>query len=63
MVERTGITYLVARDGDGSYAQTAGAVNLPTTIVIASDGTIAETKLGAMTGDELRDVLDEVLAP
>jgi hypothetical protein len=31
--------------------------------VIASDGTIAETKLGAMTGDELRDVLDEVLAP
>jgi thiol-disulfide isomerase/thioredoxin len=61
MVERTGITYLVARDGDGSYAQSAGAVNLPTTIVIAPDGTIAETKLGAMTGDELRDVLDDVL--
>lgn len=63
MVERTGITYLVARDGDGSYAQSAGAVNLPTTIVIAADGTIAETRLGAMTGDELRDVLDEVLEP
>jgi len=63
MIERTGITYLVGLDPDGAYAEAAGALSMPTTLVFATDGTVAETTLGAMSGEELRAVLDEVLGP
>lgn len=63
MIERTGITYLVGMDPDGSYAEAAGALSMPTTLVFATDGSIVETTLGAMSGEELRAVLDEVLGP
>lgn len=61
MIERTGITYLVGLDDDGSYAQAAGALSLPTTLIVDTDGTIAETELGQVSGDELRTLLAGVL--
>jgi cytochrome c biogenesis protein CcmG, thiol:disulfide interchange protein DsbE len=60
MIERTGITYLVARD-DGTLARAGGALNMPTTLVLDRNGAIAVNRLGTMSGDDLRAAIEQVL--
>src|SRR5690606_2922543 len=57
LVEETGITWDVARDGSGEAAATLGAVVMPSTFLVDADGEIVEHHSGALTDGELRDLL------
>lgn len=61
LVERTGVTYELARDDDASVHQSFSGFVMPTTVFIAPDGTIAHSWAGALTGDQLRDIIAEEL--
>ena len=61
IVERTGVTYDIGRDTDGSLAEAFGVAGLPATYVIAPDGTIASSHPGALDGDDLRAALEPLL--
>ncbi len=64
MVETTGVTYDLASDFEGFILQeTAPFPALPTTAFIDAEGTIVDTHTGALTADELRAKIDELLAP
>jgi cytochrome c biogenesis protein CcmG, thiol:disulfide interchange protein DsbE len=61
MVERTGVTYPLGRDLRGDIVRELGGVNLPTTVFVTADGTIADVHVGAVTADELQALIDEHL--
>jgi len=61
MIERTGITYDVGRDPKGDVIRALGGINLPTTVIVAADGTIVEVSGKQLTADDLRDKLASVL--
>jgi cytochrome c biogenesis protein CcmG, thiol:disulfide interchange protein DsbE len=61
LVERTGVTYDVARDTDGSALSAFGAIGMPTTVFIDATGTVREVHTGALTADELRERIDRHL--
>lgn len=61
MIERTGISYPVGRDVDGDLVRELGTVNLPTTVLVTADGTIADVHTGPLTADELQALIDEHL--
>lgn len=58
MVARTGVTYRNARDPRSEIFAVFGGIALPRTVLIAADGTVADTHSGELTADELRDLLD-----
>lgn len=47
MAEKTGITYQWFLDPDGSFAAASRTINLPTTLLLRADGTVAATRVGA----------------
>ncbi len=61
IVEQTGITYDWGRDVNGDVANTAGVLNMPTTLFIDADGTIVERHTGALDAGELRKLIEEHL--
>lgn len=61
LVERTGVTYPVALDPDGALFQSLGGLSMPTTVLIGTDGSVAATHSGALTAQELADLIDEKL--
>ena len=61
MIEQTGITYPVGRDVDGDLVRRLGTVNLPTTVLVAADGTIVDVHTGPLTAAELQALVDERL--
>jgi len=50
---KTGVTYDLARDPRAELVPAFGGTVLPTTVLIAADGSVAETHSGALTADEL----------
>lgn len=52
MADKTGITYEWYLDPDGSFAAASRTINLPTTILVRSDGTVDATRVGAFTSAE-----------
>ena len=54
LVERTGVTYDIARDPDGELAGDLGVVAMPSTVFVSSDGTIVATHAGELSADDLR---------
>ena len=60
MIERTGVTYDLGRDPTGEIIQNLGGSVLPTTVVVAADGTVTAVHVGELEADELRDLLAEV---
>lgn len=60
MVERTGVTYPNARDPRGQIVRAFGAVLLPHTVAIDSDGTVVSLHNKALTEDELRSIAEEL---
>ena len=54
LVERTGVTYDVARDPAGELAGALGVVAMPSTVFVSGDGTIVATHAGELSADELR---------
>lgn len=61
IVEETGITYPWTRDIRGDIASAAGVVNMPSTMFIAADGTIAELHTGAVDAERLLALIEEHL--
>lgn len=54
LVERTGVTYDILRDPSGELAEGMGVVGMPTTFFVSPDGSVVDTKVGALSADELR---------
>jgi len=61
LVEQTGISYATAQDKDGSVMTALGGSFLPTTVLLAADGTIVATHTGQLTAVELRSLIAEKL--
>jgi thiol-disulfide isomerase/thioredoxin len=61
MIARTGVTYAMGRDPSGEIVQAIGTLNMPTTVLVTADGTIAEVHAGELSADELRSLIDEHL--
>lgn len=61
LIDRTGVTYPLGRDPQGALVRAFGGMNLPTTVLITADGTIAHVHTGAVTADELQALIDEHL--
>ncbi len=49
MADRTGVTYPLGRDVNGSILRSLGGIGLPYTVLVASNGTILATHSGALT--------------
>lgn len=61
LVERTGVTYETGRDPAGDVLTSFSGLGMPTTVFIATDGTIAATHTGEISPAELRDEIDALL--
>jgi thiol-disulfide isomerase/thioredoxin len=62
IVDRTGVTYDIGRDPGGDILTAFEGLAMPTTVLIAADGTITSVHSGALTADELRTRIgDELL--
>lgn len=59
-VSRTGVTYDVVRDPLGDALTAVGGVNMPTTVVVKPDGTVAKVKAGQISRAELEQTLREI---
>ena len=57
MVERTGVTYPNARDPRSEIFTVFGGIALPRTVLIAADGTVADTHSGELDAEELTELL------
>jgi len=56
LVERTGVTYDVARDPTGDLFERLGAVNLPSTFFVSSTGEVVHSHAGAIEADLVREL-------
>jgi cytochrome c biogenesis protein CcmG/thiol:disulfide interchange protein DsbE len=61
IVEETGVTYTIGRDPSGEIFQSFDAVNMPTTVLLDEDGVVVASHPGALTADELRDLIADKL--
>lgn len=61
VVERTGITYDVARDTSGSLFQSFGAIAMPTTVLIDANGQLVDLISGELSARSLRERIDKAL--
>ena len=60
MMERTGVQYPQTRDPSSAVLRRVGGLNLPYTVVVAADGTIAATHTGEIHDeDELMELLEK----
>jgi thiol-disulfide isomerase/thioredoxin len=60
-VAETGVTYRLAADPHGQASAKLGVAGLPTTLFVASDGTLRGRRVGAMTAEQLRAAVDTYL--
>lgn len=63
LAERTGVTYPLADDASGEVFRAFKGFAMPTTIFLTAEGDVAWTWAGVLTGDELRRLIDEHIAP
>ncbi|MFN2504934.1 MAG: TlpA family protein disulfide reductase [Acidimicrobiales bacterium] len=61
VVERTGITYDVARDPSGSLFQSFGAIAMPTTVLLDANGQVVDLISGEISARSLRERIDKAL--
>ena len=61
VVERTGITYDVARDTSGSLFKSFGAIAMPTTVLIDANGAVVDLISGELSARSLRERIDKAL--
>ena len=60
LVERTGVSYDIARDPSGELARSLGMVVMPSTYFVSPEGRVVDAKAGAMDADELRRRVEEL---
>jgi cytochrome c biogenesis protein CcmG, thiol:disulfide interchange protein DsbE len=63
LVEQTGVTYDLALDPDGDLFRDFGVFAMPTTVFVDAAGRVAHRHSGLATQQQLRDLIDEHLAP
>jgi cytochrome c biogenesis protein CcmG/thiol:disulfide interchange protein DsbE len=61
IVDATGVSYTIGRDPSGEIFQSFDAVNMPTTVLLDEDGVVVASHPGALTADELRDLIADKL--
>lgn len=61
MVQQLGLSFDVVFDSDGEAAKAYGLRYFPTTLFIAPDGALLETRIGAMTQSMLADEIEKLL--
>lgn len=61
MVERTGVTYDLARDTDGAMGRAFDIANWPTTVLVAADGTVVEIWRSELSAERLCDKINQGL--
>lgn len=61
MVDETGVGYDIGLDRSGAIGTELGTVALPTTFFVDADGTVVERKTGAMSIDEIRRRVEELV--
>ncbi|CAN5864572.1 hypothetical protein BH24ACT3_BH24ACT3_10610 [soil metagenome] len=61
LAERTGVTYDLARDPDGTVLEAFQPIGMPTTVLVRADGTIAEVHTGELSPTELDALIDTVV--
>jgi thiol-disulfide isomerase/thioredoxin len=59
-VTRTGVTYPTVRDPLGDLLTAVGGANMPTTVIVRADGTVAKVRTGQVSRDELERTLREL---
>ncbi len=57
----TGVTYPSGWDSDGSLFPELGLLGMPSTLIVDSDGVVAEQWSGVLTAEDLRDLITEHL--
>lgn len=61
LAERTGVTYPLAEDPDGSLFARVGGLGMPTTLLLSADGRIEEKITGPLSADQLRRLIVDTL--
>ena len=61
LVERTGVTYLVAQDDGNAVMNALGAVSMPTTVLIAPNGETVAIRGSRLRAKDLRKLIEENL--
>jgi cytochrome c biogenesis protein CcmG, thiol:disulfide interchange protein DsbE len=63
LVDRTGVTYRLGIDPDGSIFNSFGGIAMPTTVLIDADGNVVRTHAGVLFADDLEEIIrTELLA-
>lgn len=62
LVERTGVTYPLGLDPDGSFFAVFGGLGMPTTVFLDSSGQPTDVHTGQLTVDALNAKIDEHLS-
>ena len=57
LADRTGVTYPLAEDPDGSLYARVGGLGMPTTLLVSADGRIEEKVTGPLEADQLRRLI------
>ncbi|RMH79450.1 MAG: TlpA family protein disulfide reductase, partial [Actinomyces sp.] len=60
LVAETGVTYDLGWDPDGTVFAHFGGFAMPTTVLVAADGTVVDVFSGAVTAAELTDRLEAI---
>ncbi|MCX7619973.1 MAG: TlpA family protein disulfide reductase [Acidimicrobiales bacterium] len=60
LIEKTGVTWDLGKDPQGSIAVASGGLGLPTTMIVDADGIIRYLHTGQISADELERALQEV---
>jgi thiol-disulfide isomerase/thioredoxin len=63
LAAQTGVTYRLGDDPDSEVFRSFGGFVLPTTVLLNRQGEVAYVWAGALTGDELRILIDEHIEP
>ena len=63
LIDQTGASYIILYGDDGTLLQNVGAVGLPFTIFINSEGKIVGTHLTAMSSDDVYTQLNKYFKP
>lgn len=61
MAARTGVTYPLGLDPDGTIVRQLGGIGLPHTVMVAADGKVVYRHTGALTADQLRAAIHSKL--
>jgi cytochrome c biogenesis protein CcmG, thiol:disulfide interchange protein DsbE len=61
LARRTGVTYLLVEDADGSFFRAVGARGMPTTLFVDADGIVLYAHAGPLTERRLRELVAEHL--